>query len=107
MERAAPMRANENTSTPISARSRKPTLVLVSIESRSTRVSSRVRLGVLPRFTTSFGPRTELAGFHRQHLAGHEPIEEHAHGSEVLLDAGLGEHAAAVLDIRGDHGRVD
>ena len=34
----------------------------VSIESRSCLVSSAERTGVLPFFTTCFGPRTEEAG---------------------------------------------
>lgn len=33
------------------------------MESRSLRASSAVSTGVFPRFTTYFGPRTELAGF--------------------------------------------
>src|SRR5229473_5335912 len=46
----------------ISARSRSPIKVLLSIESSSLRASSADSTGVLPRFTTYFGPRTEAAG---------------------------------------------
>src|SRR6266851_3627912 len=47
---------------PISARSRNPIKVLLSIESSSLRASSADSTGVLPRLTTYFGPRTEAAG---------------------------------------------
>src|SRR5260370_72094 len=46
--------------TPMSARSRSPINVVVSIESSSFRASSADSTGVLPRLTTYFGPRTEL-----------------------------------------------
>lgn len=49
--------------TPISARSRKPIIVSVGIESKSFRASSARSTGVLPRLTEYLGPRTELAGF--------------------------------------------
>src|SRR5260370_41029493 len=41
---------------PISARSRTPIKVLLSIESSSLRASSADSTGVLPRLTTYFGP---------------------------------------------------
>jgi hypothetical protein len=47
---------------PISARSRRPIKVSLSIESISLRASSADSTGVLPRFTTYFGPCTEAAG---------------------------------------------
>ncbi len=47
---------------PISARSRNPIKVSLSIESSSWRASSADSTGVLPRLTTYLGPRTELAG---------------------------------------------
>src|SRR3954465_15334322 len=57
------MRAKAKVITEISARSRKPTRVVVSILSSNARASSAVSTGVLPRRTTCFGPRTECAGF--------------------------------------------
>ena len=51
------------TMTPMSARSRRPISVPVSIESRSCRASSAERREVFPRLMEYFGPRTELAGF--------------------------------------------
>ena len=48
---------------PINARSRKPTTELVSMESSRARASSLLSTGVLPFFTTYFGPRTAWAGF--------------------------------------------
>src|SRR5260370_20398556 len=47
---------------PMSARSRSPINVVMSIESSSLRASSAESTGVLPRLTTYLGPRTELAG---------------------------------------------
>ena len=47
---------------PISARSRSPIKVLLSIESSSWRASAAASTGVLPRFTTYLGPRTAAAG---------------------------------------------
>ena len=44
------------------ARSRSPTMESVLIESRSVRAWSAFRTGVLPRWTTYFGPRTEPPG---------------------------------------------
>jgi hypothetical protein len=63
MASAAPMRANENTISAISARSRRPAWVLTSIASSTRRASSGDSTGVLPRFTTWLGPRTDEAGF--------------------------------------------
>jgi hypothetical protein len=48
--------------TPISARSRSPTRVEVSMLSIRTRAWSVVSTGVLPRLMTCLGPRTEVAG---------------------------------------------
>jgi hypothetical protein len=48
--------------TAISARSRRPTTVEISMLSRSCRVCSAVSTGVLPRLTTCVGPRTAWAG---------------------------------------------
>src|SRR4029077_4251142 len=47
----------------MSARSRKPDTESLGIESSSVLASSRLQTGVLPFFTTYFGPRTECAGF--------------------------------------------
>ena len=48
--------------TPMMARSRIPRMFVTSMLSRSIRASSADRLGVLPRRTTYFGPRTAAAG---------------------------------------------
>ena len=56
-------REGVDTSTPMIARSRRPTMESVLIESRSVRAWSAFKTGVLPRLTTCFGPRTEDAGF--------------------------------------------
>ena len=48
---------------PMRVRSLSPTIVSISMESRSVRAWSALRTGVLPRLTTYLGPRTELAGF--------------------------------------------
>ena len=45
--------------TPMRARSRRPTMLEVSMLSRSSRAWSVISTGVLPRFTTCLGPRTE------------------------------------------------
>ncbi len=55
-------RAKLQTMAPMSARSRNPVNVVVSIESSNLRASSAESTGVLPRLTTYLGPRTELAG---------------------------------------------
>jgi hypothetical protein len=47
----------------MSAASRFPTSVPVSMDSNSARTSSPVSTGVSPFFNTYFGPRTPAAGF--------------------------------------------
>lgn len=89
---------------PISARSRSLTMESILIESRSARAWSALRTGVLPRCTTYFGPRTEAAGF-RYDLAGHQKVEKHSDGREVLLHGRRG--ALMVLDICRHHDRSD
>ena len=49
----------------MSARSRRPASVAVSIASRSRRASAGERTGVAPLVTTCFGPRTAAAGMSR------------------------------------------
>jgi hypothetical protein len=63
MPSVAPIRAKLNTISPISARSRNPTGVVISMRSISARASSGANTGVLPAFTTCAGPRTDPAGF--------------------------------------------
>ena len=63
MPSAAPIRAKLKTIDPISARSRSPACVMISMASISVRASSGASTGVLPAFTTCEGPRTEPAGF--------------------------------------------
>jgi hypothetical protein len=41
------------------------------------------------------------------HLAGHKPVEEHAHGGEALLHARLGVRLLKLLDLGGNDGRPD
>jgi hypothetical protein len=62
MATTAPMRAKANVMTLISARSRKPTRVEVSMLSKSFRACSASNTVVLPVLTTCFGPRTAWAG---------------------------------------------
>ena len=71
----------------ISARSRRSRTVSVGMLSISLRHSLASSTGVLPVFTTCFGPRTAAAGLHRHHLAGDQPVEQHPHGGELLLHA--------------------
>lgn len=52
-----------------------------------------------------FGTPDRSGGIGRDDLGGHEPVEEHADGGEVLLDSGGG--AGMSLDIDGDGHRLD
>ena len=69
----------------ISARSRRSRTVSVGIASSSLRHSLPSSTGVLPVFTTCFGPRTAAAGLCGTHLAGDQPVEQHADRGELLL----------------------
>jgi hypothetical protein len=44
---------------------------------------------------------------HGHHLSGDQPVEEHAHRGEVLLDARLGVRLLKLLDVGRDDGRAD
>jgi hypothetical protein len=85
---AAPMRANVKTNNPISARLRRPTTVFVSMLSSSWRASVAASTGVLPTRTTYLGAAHGGSGIYGQNLADHQPVEQHAHGRQPLLDAG-------------------
>ena len=69
----------------MSARSRRLRKVSAGMLSISVRHSLPSRTGVLPVFTTCFGPRTAAARIQRHHLAGDQPVEQHPHGGELLL----------------------
>ena len=81
------MRANVKTSNPISALSRRPTTVVVSMLSSSCRASVAASTGVLPPAHHVFGAAHGGGGIDREHLADHQPVEQHAHRRQPLLDA--------------------
>src|ERR1700686_3905050 len=73
----------------MSARSRKPDTESLGIESSSVLASSRLQTGVLPFFTTYFGPRTVLSPYidqrqgqassnHRVGLRGRLNLKSHS-----------------------------
>src|SRR5271166_2614443 len=99
------MRAKAKVITEISARSRRPTKVDVSMLSSSSRACSPVSTVVLPVLTTCFGPRTECAGLVA--TTGDQPVEQHADGGKVLLDRRLLEILPKRLDIGRDMQRLD
>jgi hypothetical protein len=72
------MRAKLNTISAISARSRRPTIVVTSMLSISARASSGDSTGVLPTVAVCDGPRTELAD--------HQPVEQETDRREPGLD---------------------
>jgi len=71
--------------TPISARSRRPT---------------RAAHDVL-------GPGHRVRRVHGEHLADHQPVEQHADRGEMLLDGRLGGRFLQRLDIDPDVNRLD
>jgi hypothetical protein len=81
--------------------------VPASIESSSVRISSAASTDVLPFLTLLLGPAHRVCGIGRHDLAGDEPMEEHADGGQVLLDARLGQHGAELLDLAGDVDRLN
>jgi hypothetical protein len=82
--------------TPTIARSFNPTTVSVLMESSSFRAWCGLSTGVLPHFTTYFGPRTAAPGF----IADNKPVEEHANGTKVLFHTWRRE--GKLFDVRGD-----
>jgi len=72
---------------PISARSRKPTTVDVSMLSSSARASAGSSTGVCPEVTTLARPAHRACRVDRHDLAGDEPIKEMTDRSKPLLDA--------------------
>ena len=91
----------------ISARSRRSRTVSVGMASSSLRHSLPSSTGVLPVFTTCFGPRTADGRVCRHHLAGDQPVEQHPHGGELLLHARRRMGLLECLDISGDIERPD
>src|SRR5467141_3810890 len=91
---------------PISARSRRPTCVDVSMLSSSARASAGSSTGVCPDVTTCRGPGTDAAGLTGTTLAGHQPVEQTTDRGEPLLDDRRGELACAGLDPGGDVHRL-
>jgi hypothetical protein len=75
--------------------------------SKSWRASSGERIGVLPRFTTCLGPSNHRGRIAPDDLADHEPVEQHAHRRQVLLDRGRRVGLAQVLDVGGDVDRLE
>jgi len=53
------------------------------------------------------GPAHGMGRVGGENLANHEPIKQHAHGSEVLLHRRLGGRGLERLDIGGDMDRLD
>ena len=48
-----------------------------------------------------------VRGIEGEHTAGHQPVEAHANGGEVLLDGGLGHLGLQHFHISGDVERLD
>ena len=69
----------------ISARSRRSRNVSVGMLSSNLRHSSASSTGVLPVLTTCFGPAHRRGRIGRDDLADDQPVEQHAHGGELLL----------------------
>ena len=78
-----------------------PSAALMLSDERS-RASSSFRTGVLPFFTTCFGPRTAWAGLIVDDVAEDEPVEEHPDGGQVLLDRGGLVRERELLDVGRD-----
>ena len=90
---------------PISARARRSTGELVSIESISTRASWAVRTGGLPFFTICLGPRTEPCRVLPHHLGNDQVVKEHPGRGELELHRGSCNNFLQALDIgRHMHG---
>src|SRR5713226_6207444 len=91
---------------PISARSRGPIKVLLSIESRSCRASAADSTGVLPRFTT-LRPAHRGRWIEFQNSAGGQVVEQLPDGRQVLFDGRLRSLVAELLDVRRDRDCLD
>jgi hypothetical protein len=91
----------------MSARSRFPINVLMSIESRSWRISSADKTEVFPFFTGMRRPADGVRRVGGDDLTGYKPVEEHGDRGEGLLDAGLCHRAAELLDVSGHMDRLD
>src|SRR6266851_672310 len=92
---------------PISARSRRPTKVLLSIESSSSRASSAESTGVLPRFTTYLGPTHRGRRIDFQNSPGGQIVEQLPDGRQMLFDGRLAGPGAELLDVGSDAKRCD
>jgi hypothetical protein len=86
---------------PISARSRRPTTVDVSMLSISARFGGIEHRRLSGRHHVP-GPAHRWRRVDRHHLAGHQPVEQVADRGEPLLDARRGEFARPGLDPRRD-----
>src|SRR5271170_7524279 len=73
----------------MSAKSRNPDTESLGIESSSVLASSRLQTGVLPFFTTYFGPRT-MRWIRWCDLPNDQKIVQHPHRSELLLNGRFG-----------------
>ena len=71
------------------------------------RVSFAESTGVLPVLTTCFGPRTELAGLKGRTWPTTSQSKEHPECGEVLFHARRREQGRELLDVGGDHHRLD
>jgi hypothetical protein len=77
-----------------------------SIDASNWPISSAESTEVFPFLTLCLGPRTACAGL-LGIPAGDEPVEQHADGSQVLLDAGLRHYRAELLYICSHVDRLD
>ena len=107
MPSAAPMRAKVKTSRPISARSRRPTTVVVSMLSSSWRASVAASTGVLPVRTTYLGPRTAAAGFTASTWPTTSQSNSMRTAASHCLTLGGAKLAPEALDPGGDVHRLD
>ena len=103
MATAAPIRSKANVITEISARSRKPTTVEISM---LPRLFAREHRG-LAGFDDVLRTAHRMRRIGRDDLASHQPVEQHADGGQVLLDRRLLKILAERLDIGGDTQRLD
>ena len=87
---------------PMSARSRRPTIVPCGMASRRRRVSSGVQDGGLADADDVPGALHRAGRVQLQDAAGNQPVETLADARQVLLHRGLGQLQQQLLDV-GSH----
>jgi hypothetical protein len=89
--------------TAMSARSRRPVAVLVSIAAMSARLFAVEHRRAALRHDV-LGPAHRVCRIDLDDLADHQPVEKHAQRREMLFDRGLGQ--VQLLDVGGDVRRL-